>query len=134
MIKYLIKGTYTGNGHNGETFLLGKGGYLVTIPAKDEFFESKITAQRVATKYNNRNKFDCQLCNLIEPCHYEVYEYDYYKGDRKNENVMVNYLMCNEQIDMLKEIFNIPAEQKLQEYEIGELLDKLIDERYCLTI
>lgn len=75
MKKYLIEGRYTEGQHEGKSFLLTKGGYVVSgyIFASD-CYDTKKAAQMVATKKNKQAKFYAVFCKSIDPCEYTVKE------------------------------------------------------------
>lgn len=89
MKKYLIEGRYTEGQHEGHTFLLTKGGYVVNnvrtlMPWN--FYETERAAKMVATKKTKQNKFDSAYNHYIEPCEYTVKEIEF-KGGDKSEGV-----------------------------------------------
>lgn len=78
MKKYLIKATITGGPHEGKTYYLRKGGYVITRPdgvlcAEDYYTEA--SAKMVATKSNKRQDYYKWVgATTVEPTKYEAVE------------------------------------------------------------
>ena len=76
MKRYLIKATFTGGAHKGETYYIRKGGYVTNDPRLccAEDFYTEASAKAVATKWNKENEFYQSYVPSIEPTKYEAAE------------------------------------------------------------
>ena len=76
---YLIKASIIGGTHEGETYYLRKGGYVITRPdggwCAEDLYKTEGAAKTVATKWNRRNDYYQRMgCTTVEPTKYEAVE------------------------------------------------------------
>lgn len=78
MKRYLIKATITGGAHEGETYLMRKGGYVISdtsLYCADDCYKTEAAAKAVASKWNRQNAFYQYTGSVtIEPTKYEAVE------------------------------------------------------------